>query len=233
MSSGNHDDALGILPVAIEDSVAQHGMTPEAVWMDKQGALEKGARRCAAMFRAVEPGMPFSVLDVGCGPGFAIPYLEEKFSGNFTDYLGVDISPPLLAAARQAFPSYAFEQRDIISQPLPLQSFDHAIVNGVITAKFGLSHARMEEFAGQLLAAAWGAARRSLSFNVMSTHVDWTRDDLFHWPIDSAMAFCVKSLSRHVNILADYGLYEYTVQVFREPRQEAHIPGGWRSPGRA
>lgn len=225
--SNSNDDILSVLPAAIENSVAAHGVTPEAVWMDKHGALAKGARRCDAMFRAVEPGKAFSILDVGCGPGFAIAYLEEKFGSDFSSYLGVDISPPLLAAARQAFPAYAFEQRDIIAELLPQQSYDHVIINGVITAKFGLSHARMEDFAGQLLKAAWSAARHSLSFNVMSTHVDWTRDDLFHWPIDSAMDFCVKNLSRHVNILADYGLYEYTVQVFREPRQETLIPKDW------
>ena len=225
--SNNNDDILSILPAAIENSVATHGVTPEAVWMDKHGALAKGARRCAAMFRAIEPGKPFSILDIGCGPGFAIAYLEEKYGNDFSGYLGIDISPPLLAAARQAFPTYTFEQRDIIAEPLAGQSHDHVIINGVITAKFGLAHARMEDFAGQLLAAAWGPARVSLSFNVMSPHVDWTRDDLFHWPLDSAMAFCVKNLSRHVNILADYGLYEYTVQVFREPRQETLIPKGW------
>lgn len=211
----------------IEESVATRGLSPAAVWMDKEDALAKGATRCQAMFRAIPPGIPFSLLDIGCGPGFAIPYLEEKFGGDFAGYLGVDISKSLLEAARAAWPAYQFVERDILSDPLPALTHDHVIINGVVTAKFHIPHEEMERFAERLLAAAWRAARISLSFNVMSTHVDWTRDDLFHWPMDKAATFCVKHLSRHINILADYGLYEYTVQVFRQPRHEDLIPKAW------
>ena len=47
--------------------------------------------------------------------------------------------------------------------------------------------------------------------------VDWTRDDMFHWPIDAAVAHCKRELSRHVAIRADYGAWEYTLQVYRSP----------------
>lgn len=195
--------------------------------MDKEGGLAKGVRRCDAIFRAIDPAVPFTLLDVGCGPGFAIPYLEERFGSTCTGYLGVDVSAPLIAAARGAWPRHAFELRDIVSDPLPAFSHDHVVLNGVVTAKFSLTQAEMEDFATTLLKAAWNSARLSLSFNVMSTHVDWTRDDLFHWPMDSAVAFCTAHLSRHINIIADYGLYEYTVQAFRAARPEPPVPKGW------
>lgn len=216
-----------ILSQKIEKSVAEHGLSPQAVWMDKDGALAKGARRCGAMFRAIDPDRKFTVLDVGCGPGFAIPYLQERFASAFAGYHGVDISETLLAAASARWPEYEFSLRDIVADPLPDLSFDHVVLNGVVTAKFDLSQQEMENFAMALLAAAWKCARLSMTFNVMSPHVDWTRDDLFHWPMDSAAAFCVGRLSRHINILADYGLYEYSVQVFRQPRMETFIPIGW------
>jgi hypothetical protein len=46
--------------------------------------------------------------------------------------------------------------------------------------------------------------------------------------MDRAAAFCIQELSRHVNIIADYGLYEYTVQVFREPYPMTDTPDAWK-----
>ena len=219
-----------ILSSMIENSVEQRGLSPQAVWMDKEDGLVKGVRRCDAMFRAIPRTGPFTLLDVGCGPGFAIPYLQETFGDACTSYLGIDVSVPLTAAARAKWPDHAFEVRDIVADPLPDLSYDHVVLNGVVTAKFSLPQAEMEDFAMSLLAAAWRSARLSLSFNVMSIHVDWTRDDLFHWPMDRAAAFCVTQLSRHFNIIADYGLYEYTVQVFRTARPASPVPRGWLTP---
>jgi hypothetical protein len=52
----------------------------------------------------------------------------------------------------------------------------------------------------------------------MSHHVDWQRDDLFHLPFDTLAAFLRTEVSRHFLFRADYGLYEYTVYVYREAR---------------
>ena len=59
-------------------------------------------------------------------------------------------------------------------------------------------------------------ARRGLAFNVISKHVDWERDDLFHLPCDALIAFLKAELSRHCVVRHDYGLFEYTTYVYRE-----------------
>jgi hypothetical protein len=51
--------------------------------------------------------------------------------------------------------------------------------------------------------------------------VDWERDDLFHLPMDILADFLSREVSRHFAIRADYGLYEYTVHVYREPTADA------------
>jgi SAM-dependent methyltransferase len=176
---------------------------------------------------------PFTVLDVGCGPGFAVPFLEERYGSITGKYLGIDISEMLIAQARRLWPSQRFEVRDIVASPLPDRIFDFAALNGVLTAKHTLSHQEMENFTCEILEHTWQATNRALSFNVMNPHVDWTRNDLFHWPLDRAAAFCIAKLSRHINIILDYGLYEYTVQVFRAPAPAGEIPTAWKktSPG--
>ena len=53
----------------------------------------------------------------------------------------------------------------------------------------------------------------------MSTLVDWERADLFHVPFDTLARMLKAHASRDFVIRQDYGLYEYTVYVYR--RQEA------------
>jgi hypothetical protein len=68
----------------------------------------------------------------------------------------------------------------------------------------------------------------------MTVHVDYTREDLFHWPVDAALAFCKRALSRHCTVRADYGLWEYTMHVWRTPNRGASRGApDWTGPGAA
>ena len=220
-------DISETLAAAIENSVKERGVTPQAVWQDKENALEKGVRRCDAIFRMIAGRPSFTILDLGCGPGLALGYLEERFGSLYDRYCGIDVSELLVQEARKIWPSHKFVTRNIITEPLPEWSFDFTAINGVLTAKYELTNDEMESFATTLLQAAWRSTKIAMSFNVMSPFVDWTRDDLFHWPLERATKFCVSSLSRHFNIIADYGLYEYTIQVFRNPPVPSQIPSAW------
>jgi hypothetical protein len=63
----------------------------------------------------------------------------------------------------------------------------------------------------------------------MSKHVDWERQDLFHYRIDDAIAFAWRGLkTRNVRILHDYGLYEYSCLIFRDAiRSDLPVPNTW------
>ena len=54
-----------------------------------------------------------------------------------------------------------------------------------------------------------------IAFNVMSKHVDWEREDLFHLPFDLLGNFLKTEISRHFIIRNDYGLYEYTTYIYK------------------
>jgi hypothetical protein len=80
------------------------------------------------------------------------------------------------------------------------------------------------------LKAVWPSVTIGLAFNAMSKHVDWERDDLFHWPLDDIMAFCKTDLSRHVRLRLDYGLWEVSTIVLKSPAARlGSVPVGWRS----
>jgi hypothetical protein len=92
------------------------------------------------------------------------------------------------------------------------------VLNGVFTEKRALTFQEMWTHTQQLLDRVFQAARIGIAFNVMSKHVDWERDDLFHLPFDVLAEFLRRKLSRHFRFRADYGLYEFTTYVYREPR---------------
>jgi hypothetical protein len=98
-----------------------------------------------------------------------------------------------------------------------LGEFDYVVMNGVFTEKRELTFDEMFDYFKQVMRVVFPKVRQGLAFNVMSKAVDWERDDLFHLPTDLLIAFLVKELSRHFIIRNDYGLYEYTVYLYKEP----------------
>jgi dTDP-4-amino-4,6-dideoxygalactose transaminase len=82
----------------------------------------------------------------------------------------------------------------------------------------------MRAFLEATVRAAWGRVRRGLAFNVMSRHVDWEREDLFHASMDDMAALLHSLAGRRVRIRADYGLYEFTCLAWRsDPAPAATI----------
>ncbi len=88
-------------------------------------------------------------------------------------------------------------------------------MNGVFTEKTELTFHEMFDYFKQMIKTVFEKVRIGIAFNVMSKHVDWERDDLFHLPFDTLGAFLKEELSRHYIIRNDYGLYEYTVYLYK------------------
>jgi SAM-dependent methyltransferase len=213
----------------VEEYARAYGRTPRgAGWPNAADHV----RRFDAMFDLVrEPG-PFRLLDLGCGPGLTLDYIQARGWMDRIDYVGIDVSPMLLGMAQDRWPGHHFELRDILTDPFPEGVFDYVLINGVFTGRCSISHDDMERFARSMIRAAWASARQGVGWNTMTIHVDWERDDLFHWPIDTAVAFCKAELSRHVVVRADYGLWEYIVQVHRESlKASIPVPPEWLDDG--
>lgn len=212
-----------------EESLRSCGDTPQGVlWPDSDDLATRFEVLLQPILPILSAGRTLRLLDVGCGPGFLLDYLQTNQLIQNIDYLGIDVSAATLAAAQKRWPAQQFQLRDIREAPFPAESFDFAIACGVFTAKFGLSYNEMRMLAESTLQALWPSCKIGLSFNFMSKHVDWERDDLFHWPLDAVMAFCKSSLSRHAAFRLDYGLWEVATMVHREPqRRTSQVPREW------
>ena len=156
-----------------------------------------------------------------------LDYLRATRRLDDLEYRGIDLSPAMVEAARARWPDKDLSCRDVIEEPLPEQSVDFVIMNGVLTEKQTLSHDTMVDMAQTLVAAAFKSARVGIAFNAMSRHVDWERPELFHWGFDDISAFLCERVSRHFSFRADYGLYEYSAFVWRMPRRPPALAEGW------
>jgi SAM-dependent methyltransferase len=212
--TGTEPDYLRIVR-HYEDCLRRHGDTHRGVdWPDAADA----ARRYRVMLDIIGqrpcPSPP-ELLDVGCGAGHLLEHLRR--AGSAARYAGIDLSAEFVALCRRKFPAEHFLEIDLLRSPGDNPRADFVIANGVFTEKRDLSWDSMWDYARRMIRVMYDMARVGIAFNVMSTHVDWQRDDLFHLPCDTLAAFLTAEVSRHHVLRADYGLYEYTAYVFREP----------------
>ena len=157
-----------------------------------------------------------TLLDFGCGASHLLEHMLEHGTARVS-YSGLDLSPKFLALSRSKHPSVTYYELDVLEQPDRLPDFDYIILNGIFGYRGELSHEEMLAYCQELLRVVFQKARRGIAFNLMSTQVDWERDDLFHLAFDDLASFLTSHLSRHFVVRHDYGLYEYTTYVYREP----------------
>lgn len=161
---------------------------------------------------------PVSLLDFGCGSSHLYGYMREQKVKNIR-YSGLDIAERFLSLAKKKFPKNRYYHLDILKQPIPhnFPKFDYVVMNGVFTVKANLKHPEMLAHFKKMVKKVFPLCRKGIAFNVMSKHVDWERDDLFHLQFDDCAKFLRKEVSPHFVFRNDYGLYEYTVYVFKKP----------------
>jgi SAM-dependent methyltransferase len=154
------------------------------------------------------------LLDFGCGAS----HLYEHIVTNGVvgvEYVGLDLSSKFVNLSRQKFPENHYICADILEEPDAVPASDYIVMNGVFTEKRGLTFDEMLSYFERTLSAAFAKAERGIAFNVMSKHVEWEREDLFHLPFDNLARILIRSLTRNFVIRNDYGLYEYTTYVYR------------------
>jgi SAM-dependent methyltransferase len=200
----------------IEECFSKYGDTHAGMGWPKPEHFRDRYRVMLDVIRGVPPGK-LTLLDYGCGTGNLLEFLQLSPLAETVKYSGIDLSPRVLERAQAKFPAATFRCIDITQPGADIEPYDYVVSNGVFTSKFALAQQDMwASFASQVT-RLWQLTRHGLAFNVMSKHVDWERDDLFHVPFDEMGAFVRKNLSSNYVFRADYGLYEYTVYVYRSP----------------
>lgn len=197
-----------------ESCLERHGDTHRGVDWPKP---EDAATRYNVMLGVIRRGAgdeAVSVLDFGCGAAHLYEHMLATGVRGVA-YAGLDLSEKFVELSRRKFPENEFYCVDILDDASGVPRFDYVLMNGVFTEKRGLAYDEMLAYFERLVKEVWAKAGRGLAFNVMSKHVDWEREDLFHLPFDTLAAFLTRELTRDFVFRNDYGLYEYTAYVYR------------------
>ena len=205
-----------IISAACEEDLIKYGDNFRGVGYTK--SPEEAAERYALMLGVVrERHTQVTILDLGCGLGHLLDFIESHGDHRHLRYVGLDISAKYLDAARARHPRHEFILMDVLEDDEQLPIFDYVVLNGVFNYRGPIERGDMLRYWQQLTMTAYRHCRLGMGFNVMSTLVDWERDDLFHLPFDVMAGFVGKHLSRHFVIRHDYQAYEYTTYVYRQP----------------
>lgn len=184
--------------------LARHGPTPRGV--DWNGA-ESQALRHRQFLRLLDRD-DASVLDLGCGHGDFFAFLRgQGHRGTFT---GWDVAAPMIAAARAAHPGASWHVGAEPDAPM-----DYAVASGVLNVKGARGEAEWQAHVESVLGALARGGRRGFGFNMLSLWSDAERRQghLFYADPLATLAWCRARWGRHVALLADYGLWEFTILV--------------------
>jgi ubiquinone/menaquinone biosynthesis C-methylase UbiE len=90
---------------------------------------DRGWQTLARRFRAMAAPPPTArLLDVGCGTGHS----RSVYAGAIGSYLGVDLSPAAIAAARATYPDDEWQVADACRLPFADRSFDVVAFSSVL-----------------------------------------------------------------------------------------------------
>lgn len=161
--------------------------------------------RFDVLFRNINPTGK-KILDVGCGLGHIINYLDEKTQGNY-DYTGIDIAEKLITEAKKNHQSKNrnFFISDIFSLE---QNFDIIIMSGALSYKTD----GIINYAYKSLKRMFELSNEHVCVNFLSKYVDFELDKNQHYfPEDIFKE--TKKYCKKINLINDYPLYEFTIQL--------------------
>ena len=162
--------------------------------------------RFEMLFRGLDPTGK-TILDIGCGLGDMVPFLQQKTGNNFI-YIGIDIAEKLIGDAQKAYGSkvISFHTGDIFSVTVP--EVDIAVMSGALSFKME----GIEAYAFETMNIMYLLSRMAACLNFLTKYVDFELEKNQHYSPESVFSKA-KALSKHVNLYHDYPLYEFTVQL--------------------
>lgn len=153
-----------------------------------------------------------SILDIGCGNGLLVDFINS-IGFRCSYYEGWDINDNLLDEAKKSYPNLSFKNIDIFSNNASSE-FDLVVICGLFNCNMG----QTEEWCLEFLRKAFEFVNKTgaLSFNAISTYVNFQEESMFYLEPEQVMRFCISNLSKRVNIEHHDLPYNYTVDVFKQ-----------------
>ncbi len=173
------------------------------------GSREDQILRFRMLFRDLNPRGK-TILDVGCGLGDLVPFLEQQTAGNF-NYIGIDVAENLVEDARKLHGNERciFLCSDVFSDRLP--SVDLAVLSGALSFRTE----GILDYAKLTVERMFFLSKEAACLNFLSKNVDYELEKNQHFDPGEVISWALKA-SRLVRVYHDYPLYEFTIQILRK-----------------
>lgn len=214
------DEITKELTTHFSKTFLRHGATTEGVnWGTK---TDKIARRYTVFSDFITKNMAdkkISVLDVGCGYGALLNYLGNNIEN--IEYYGIDPCLEMINTAKSTYMKafYNISLEDLHDKkfeniPIP-DKFDYVVCNGVFTLKNDMSNIAINKFVNKSIQYCFNLCKKSVLFNMMSTHVDFFNSNLFYKNPADMITFIIENMTNKVAV--DHYLieYEYFVTMYK------------------
>lgn len=191
--------------------LAEHGDSPKGV--DWNGE-ESQVLRFEQLTKIIQQDAGFSVNDYGCGYGALLDYLNDRYAD--FNYYGCDISSDMINAAQAKHRDIQRARFYVAAVPEAIS--DYGVASGVFNVRLGHSDAEWKEYLEQTLDTLDRTSRCGFAFNCLTSYSDAEkmRNYLYYADPLELFDYCKKRYSRHVALLHDYGLYEFTILVRKQ-----------------
>jgi SAM-dependent methyltransferase len=146
-----------------------------------------------------------SLLDVGCGLGDLLTYLDSL--GLRVRYTGVDLLEKMVQAARRNHPGIDFVQGDIFqTNPFKPENFDVVFCSGA----FNLNLGNNEQFLPIAVATMLEMAREHAVFNLLHSRAASQEQTYFYYHPDQVQEM-LRDCPCQIRIIDDYLHNDFTV----------------------
>ncbi|MBN9562240.1 MAG: class I SAM-dependent methyltransferase [Alphaproteobacteria bacterium] len=190
--------------------ILRHGATPRGVDWTCTATQEL---RFVQLLRICGGSSRFSLNDIGCGYGAVLAYFDRWERTATVDYLGLDLSATMIRHARRLWGERA-HTRFVVGTTSP-RAADYAIASGLFNVRLHEAPDRWTAFIARTLADMAATSRRGFAANFMAPK-DRAEDDtaeLYRSVPAPWIEYCERVLGGSVELVAGYGLREFTLLV--------------------
>lgn len=192
--------------------LAEHGDSPRGVdWNGEESQI----LRFEQLTKIIQQNEDYSLNDLGCGYGALLDYLNSHYKK--FNYNGCDVSGDMISAAQNRHTNITNAHFFVASEPPDIA--DYGVSSGVFNVRLGRSDAEWKAYLETTLDVLDRTSRVGFAFNCLTSYsdVDKMRDYLYYADPLALFDYCKRRYSRHVALLHDYGLYEFTILVRKTP----------------
>lgn len=203
-----HEKILTQVKAYYGDKLHLHGATHLGVdW----NSVQSQTLRFDQLLKVIGSERACSVIDYGCGYGAMAPYIRSL--GYTGKYVGFDISEAMIEEARKQ--QSKISQCFFVTDRDSLHVADYTIASGIFNVKQQTQNSEWLKYVLDTIRSMAGISRKGFSFNMLTSYSDKDkiRPDLFYGDPCFFIDHCIRTYSRHVAMLHDYGLYEFTILV--------------------